>query len=123
MEEKFPLPDYDAVMALPYLSPGLVLPYSASTGCWWRRCAFCPEKAEQNRYHPVPATLAAKQLAILSEKYKPALIHLTDNAVSPLLLKTLAANIRRAPPGTGSSGSPRTWPIRTSAGRLKSQAA
>jgi hypothetical protein len=93
--DDFPLPDYRQVAHLPYLSPGLVLPYSASNGCYWRRCAFCPEKAEGNRYRPLPATRAASQLKALCERHKPALLHLTDNAVSPALLKALAAN----PPG------------------------
>jgi len=90
-----PLPDYDQLAPLPYLSPGRVLPYAASSGCYWRRCAFCPEKAEESRYQPIPATRATSQLKALTTTYRPKLLHLTDNALSPVLLKALTAN----PPG------------------------
>jgi hypothetical protein len=89
------LPDVAPFFNEPYLSPGRVLSYSASRGCWWRRCAFCPERAEQQPYRPIPKTTAATQLQALTRQYQPALIHLLDNAVSPALLKTLAQN----PPG------------------------
>ena len=45
-------PCYDEFPWGDYLSPGPILPYSASDGCWWRQCAFCPEQTEGNRYRP-----------------------------------------------------------------------
>ncbi len=90
-----PLPDFDHVAQLPYLSPGLVLPFSASSGCWWRRCAFCPEQAEKNPYRPLPLRQTVSQLKTLTARYTPTLIHLVDNALSPALLRRLAAD----PPG------------------------
>lgn len=93
---QWPQPDYADLAALPYLSPGFVLPFSASDGCWWRRCAFCPEKSEQNPYHPLPHTLAIDQLKELTNQTPPAMIHLLDNAVSPALLKKIVAD----PPGS-----------------------
>jgi radical SAM superfamily enzyme YgiQ (UPF0313 family) len=90
-----PLPAYDLLPLSDYLSPGLVLPYSAASGCWWNRCSFCPERAEGNPYRPVPVTRAVTELQILTARYRPALIHLLDNAVSPHLLHGLAKN----PPG------------------------
>ncbi len=68
---------------LPYLSPGLVLPYSASKGCRWGRCTFCPEKAEGNAYSAlvVPMILSEIDRLVLSEN--PRLIHFLDNAMSP----------------------------------------
>lgn len=91
----WPLPDYDDLAAVPYLSPGFVLPFSASNGCWWRHCAFCPETSEQNPYHPMPHTPAMDQLKALTRRTRPAMIHLLDNAVSPALLKRIATD----PPG------------------------
>ncbi|HOG07528.1 MAG TPA: radical SAM protein, partial [Syntrophales bacterium] len=32
-------PDYDDLTPAAYLSPGTVLPFSASRGCYWRRCS------------------------------------------------------------------------------------
>ncbi len=89
------LPDYDDLFQNAYLSPGPVLPFSASDGCWWRRCDFCPERAEQRPFRPLPHRVAARQLQKLARSTRPAMIHLLDNALSPALLKTLAAD----PPG------------------------
>lgn len=85
-----PLPNYDPFREYPYLSPARVLPFSASTGCYWGKCSFCPEKAEGNRYAGRPAQDVLSSLRVLSGQYEPGLIHLCDNALSPALLKTLA---------------------------------
>ncbi len=37
-----------------YLAPGFILPYSSAGGCYWNKCAFCPERAEGNPYVPIP---------------------------------------------------------------------
>jgi radical SAM superfamily enzyme YgiQ (UPF0313 family) len=89
--------DFDTFLPLPYLSPGFILPYSASRGCYWRRCAFCPERAEANPYRPIPSRRAVSQLQPLIRSLNPVLIHFTDNAVSPALLKTLARNPGNVP--------------------------
>ena len=88
-------PDYSQLRALPYLSPGFILPFSASAGCWWRRCAFCPERAERRPFQPLPHRRAAAQLRQLTEQTRPVLIHLLDNALSPGLLQALCCQ----PPG------------------------
>jgi hypothetical protein len=96
-EARFWMPDYDDLFRNEYLSPGQVLPFSASDGCWWRRCAFCPERAERRPFRPLPHGTAALQLQELTRRTRPALIHLLDNALSPALLKTLAATPPQAP--------------------------
>ena len=89
--KRMPPPDYHALPADLYFSPGFVLPYSASGGCYWGRCEFCPEKTEGTPYTPVPPEQVLSDLNALAEKTSPALIHLLDNAVSPALLDTLSA--------------------------------
>ena len=89
------LPVYQRPEGTPYLSPGMILPYSASRGCYWRKCAFCPEATEKTAYRPIPATTVTAQLGALSQRYRPILIHMTDNALSPALLAEMA----KAPPG------------------------
>src|SRR3990172_321132 len=37
------LPDFGFAPLRKYFSPGPVLPVSATRGCYWRRCRFCPE--------------------------------------------------------------------------------
>lgn len=87
--------DYSLLADSRYLSPGFILPYSASCGCWWRKCAFCPEKAEDNPYLPQPAAKAAQELRQLSGITRPSLIHLLDSSISVALLQALIAD----PPG------------------------
>lgn len=91
-EEKSPTPHYLALPTHCYLSPGFILPYSASSGCYWASCTFCPEKAEGNPYSAIPVRDVISDLKVLSEKTQPVLIHLLDNAVSPKLLEALARN-------------------------------
>lgn len=89
------LPFYSSLPLENYLAPGPILPYSASSGCLWNRCSFCPEHAENNRYMPIAAQRAAADVRILTEKLKPVMIHFLDNALSPALMKALIAD----PPG------------------------
>ena len=88
-------PVYDFECADQYFSPGLIMPYSTSSGCHWGKCAFCPERAEGNNYIQRPPQVVVSELCDLVKETKPVLIHLTDNAVSPAVLKCLAKN----PPG------------------------
>ncbi len=83
-------PDYDQFRSYPYLSPGFILPYSSASGCYWNRCSFCPEKAEKNPFLPIAINTVMTDLEFLSAQTKPILLHLTDNAVRPALLKTMA---------------------------------
>jgi radical SAM superfamily enzyme YgiQ (UPF0313 family) len=80
-------PDYEDFRENQYLSPGFIIPYSASRGCYWRRCAFCPEKAEGQPYLTKPVSRVITELKELVKQNRPALIHLLDNAVSPALLE------------------------------------
>jgi hypothetical protein len=88
-------PDYFSLPLKEYFSPGLILPYSAGSGCYWNRCTFCPERAEENEYKPLPVSQVVSDLKHLAEQTTPCLIHLLDNAVSPSLLHALAEH----PPG------------------------
>lgn len=89
-------PDYSDLVREKYLAPGFILPFAASTGCFWRKCSFCPETSEQNPYAPLSAATVVSELEILTQNTSPALIHLLDNAVSPAVLGALADH----PPGS-----------------------
>ncbi len=88
-------PDYTDLPLQQYLSPGLIIPYSASTGCYWNRCSFCPEKAEGSPYIKLSSKQVLKDLRQLVQTFKPTLIHLLDNAVAPSLMKQMI----QQPPG------------------------
>ncbi len=91
-EKTWPVPDYQMLPRTEYLSPGFILPYSASSGCYWNRCDFCPEEAEGNPYISIPPKQVIEDLMELAARTNPSLIHLLDNAISPALLDHLCTN-------------------------------
>ena len=84
------LADYSDLSSNSYLAPGFILPYSASTGCFWRKCLFCPETSEENPYRPHGVDQVREEVESLCSSYNVQLIHFLDNAISPALLKSLA---------------------------------
>lgn len=92
-----PAPDFSDLHDSPYLAPGFILPYSCSSGCFWRKCAFCPETSEKNDYRPIPVDTVRRDLAHLTARTSPTLIHLLDNAISPALLKSFRKEPLSAP--------------------------
>jgi hypothetical protein len=94
-EKRFFTPSFDDLPLNQYLSPGSILPYAASRGCYWRSCSFCPEKSEGMTFSPTPPALAVENLKQLSSRYEPVLIHLVDDALSPALMARMISD----PPG------------------------
>jgi len=80
-----------------YFSPGIVLPISASRGCYWHKCSFCPEKAEDNPYMSLSSQRVINEISTFKEQNPLALIHFLDNAVSPALMNTLIETKRSVP--------------------------
>ena len=87
--------DFAAFPREDYLAPRRVLPYSTSRGCYWRKCAFCPEKSEKAVYRPMAPSAVVADLENLTEPASPSLIHFLDNALSPRLM----AHLIDHPPG------------------------
>ncbi|MBC8208625.1 MAG: radical SAM protein [Desulfobulbaceae bacterium] len=100
-------PRYDDLPLSDYLSPGLILPYAASAGCYWNKCSFCPETAEGNLYEQVAPPVVLADLDVLVKRHQPRLIHFLDNAVSPALMGHLAEQ----PPGVDWYGFARVSPL------------
>lgn len=99
-------PDYSDLPLADYLAPGFILPYAASSGCYWNKCSFCPEKAEENPYRPEPVEQVLANLQGLIARTRPTLLHFLDNAISPALLAALSAQ----PPGVDWYGFARVAP-------------
>lgn len=91
----FPDCAYDVFPGSDYLAPGMIMPFSTSTGCYYGKCSFCPERAEGNVYSQLAPAKTTAQLSRLAAQEGPALVHIVDNAVSPAMLGALAKN----PPG------------------------
>jgi hypothetical protein len=82
-------PDHTVLSEKGYLSPGTILPYAASKGCYWSRCSFCPEKAEKTPWQSEPAEHMLTVIRDLVTKTSPVLVHLLDNAISPVHLEAI----------------------------------
>ena len=85
------LPDYGFAPLAEYLSPEPVLPVASSRGCYWRKCAFCPEAvAPTHPYREADAASFPALLGELSARYGVSRFHLTDNAIPPPALRSMA---------------------------------
>ncbi len=86
-------PDFGFARIGEYLSPQPILPLTASRGCYWRRCLFCPEAASP--VHPY-CTFKTEELPQtmrqLADEHGISHIQLTDNAIPVNMLKRLAAH-------------------------------
>lgn len=85
------VPDFSFAKLSEYFSPSPVLPLSASRGCYWQRCLFCPEAAAP--VHPYTAARPAELpdlMRRLAVDYGVSHIQLTDNAVPVNMLRVLA---------------------------------
>lgn len=89
--------DYSCFDMKRYLSPCGVVPYSTSRGCYWQKCAFCPEKSESGGYRPLDIRAVHLDIKHLIQLENPGLIHFTDNALSPRFLKYLVENPLKIP--------------------------
>ncbi len=86
-KKAFFIPDYSQFFDNDYSAPERIMPYAASAGCYWRKCTFCPEQAEQNRFLPIPHQQTFETLQSFE---KAGLIHFLDNAIRPALLRRMA---------------------------------
>ena len=85
------VPDYTFADFDHYLSPQPFLPLSASRGCYWEQCLFCPEAtAPVHPYGSYKPVAFPDLLLDLSRRYGIGSFHLTDNAIPVNVLKQLA---------------------------------
>ncbi len=89
--------DFDGLMLDDYVAPGFIVPYSCSSGCYWNRCSFCPERAEGNRFVMKSPAEVHAELTGLTQRYRPGLLHLLDNGVPPAVLDSFTAGYPGVP--------------------------
>ncbi|TLN16155.1 radical SAM protein, partial [bacterium] len=78
-----------------YLSPAPILPVSASRGCYWARCAFCPEAAGDRQPYAAANADELSEIILRAKKERGVrFVHFTDNALSPLHLQKFAENLK-----------------------------
>jgi len=83
-----PAPDYGDFDLSSYFSPVPTLPYATSLGCYWSRCAFCPDAGRSP--HISGSRELARNLKKTLLSYPGALFHFTDPAVPPTNMEIIA---------------------------------
>ena len=81
-----------------YLSPGLVLPYDPTRGCYWGACSFCHyglAEVGTARYRERPVDRAIEHLATLSERHGCEVFYLSQDVYAPRSAERLAEGIHR----------------------------
>ncbi len=93
-----PLPSFDRLPLARYLSPEPVLPYDASRGCYWGRCAFChygPVAHGTATYRERPLEAVVDHLSRL-RRLGARIVYLSHDTLSPSLGLRLAGALRQA---------------------------
>ena len=84
-------PDFSFAALGDYLSPEKVLPVSATRGCYWRHCLFCPDGvAPSHSYRCAPPAQFPLLLGELGRQHGVRHFHVTDNAIPMNVLHQLA---------------------------------
>ncbi|HKK00062.1 MAG TPA: radical SAM protein [Desulfotignum sp.] len=86
------VPDYRFAQENTYLAPVRILPFRGTIGCYWRKCRFCPEKAETRPYSSRRASHMLDDVLSLYQRFSPGTIHFIDNAMTPAFLRALAGS-------------------------------
>ncbi len=82
------LPRYDLLPRTNYLAPGFILPFAGSSGCFWNKCSFCPERAEGHHFRGKTNETILSEINALKEQTSPVLLHFLDNAIPPSVLSS-----------------------------------
>lgn len=91
--DELPVPDFSDFPLPLYHSPLPVLPYLASRGCSWRRCAFCTHQRTYLDYREEQAEHTAERLEILANRYGVSHFCLVDEMIQPRRLDGIASNL------------------------------
>lgn len=78
-----------------YLAPMPIVPVALGRGCYWRRCAFCPDHLHPRHGLCAPEALDAWLDQVAARFPGGAMLHLTDSALPPRHLARLARDIAR----------------------------
>lgn len=85
-------PSFDGLNLNAYLTPEIVLPISASRGCYWQKCAFC-DHFYGNVYDLKPTEKLISEMKYLVENYGIRHYEFIDQAVSASYLQQMSQAI------------------------------
>lgn len=85
-----PVPEFRGFPWGYYLSPQRVAPMFTSLGCYWGRCSFCPEAEERKNFRSIAPEAILDRMGKIVNQTQAQWIHITDNAIPPKSLASLA---------------------------------
>ncbi|MDD5308951.1 MAG: B12-binding domain-containing radical SAM protein [Deltaproteobacteria bacterium] len=94
-----PAPDFSGLPLDKYLSPGPVLPYDPTRGCYHGKCAFCHYGLSETGtapYRERPAGLVVEHLAALRAAHGCRVFHLSEDSIAPKTLRAIAREVKAA---------------------------
>jgi radical SAM superfamily enzyme YgiQ (UPF0313 family) len=94
-----PPPDFDGLPMDKYLSPEPVLPYDATRGCYWGKCAFCHYGLAETGtapYRQRPVKNVVSQLHEISSRNSCNLFYLSQDTMSPKYALQMARAVEEA---------------------------
>ncbi|MDQ1350815.1 MAG: hypothetical protein QG657_1117 [Acidobacteriota bacterium] len=94
--DELPPPDYDGFPLDRYLSPGIVLPYAPTRGCYWNKCAFCHYGATKEgtaRYRERSIEKVITDMEFLAAQYNVNHFAFAINVMSPVMALQIADEI------------------------------
>ncbi len=89
-----PPPDFDGLPLEKYFVPTKILPYLATRGCYWGRCAFCDHgEGYTAGYRSKKIQDIPGEIQHLRDKYGAKHFHFTDESYPPALFRKLARGL------------------------------
>ncbi len=79
-----------------YISPRPVVPFAISTGCFWNRCLFCPDRTQPFRKIGPDALVSLMEDAPREIVSAGPVIHLLDSALAPGYLDEALPSLQRS---------------------------
>jgi len=88
-------PDFHHFIFEKYLTPKVILPYTLSIGCYWGKCTFCAYQSYKDNLVCKPEFLGLdkkiiKDFDYFNEMYNASYFYIVDEAIPPLLAKSIA---------------------------------
>ncbi|MGC1377008.1 MAG: radical SAM protein [Anaerolineales bacterium] len=93
---ELPCPDYEGLPIQSYLTPMIRVLLPTERGCYWRRCAFCRISSSMGTYRARKIDLVLKDMQQLSSQLGTRVFFLSNDAMPPARMKTLAQAIAQS---------------------------
>jgi hypothetical protein len=88
-------PDFTPFLDRPYLAPARILSVNSNSGCYWRRCRYCPQAYNTTPYRERPAEEVAAELCDDLHRHGARHFFFCDECISPAFARRLCEALER----------------------------